>query len=148
MVSPGPKEFNNLGQTMGGLGSGYYGPHKYAAKDCLALDINALARQGLLADRRREGQWRWRDRRTGERLLPLSYHFERIDRQTGRLKLAYSVEGCHQEQTIALTTSRLVSVGRRWWFACPSCGRRAGKLYLPPGERHFCCRLCHRLTYR
>jgi hypothetical protein len=27
------------------------------------------------------------------------------------------------------------------------CGRRAGKLYLPPGGRYFGCRLCHGLTY-
>ncbi len=133
---------------MGGLGSGYYRPRKRTADECLALDINDLARQGLLADRRREGQLRWHDRRTGERLLPLSYHFERVDRQTGRLKLVYSVDGCPQEQTIALTTARLVSVGRRWWFACPHCGRRAGKLYLPPNEQQFGCRVCHRLTYR
>jgi hypothetical protein len=26
--------------------------------------------------------------------------------------------------------------------------RRVGKLYLPPGERYFGCRCCHRLTYR
>jgi hypothetical protein len=132
---------------MGGLGSGYYRPRKRAVGECLVLDINELARQGLLGDRRREGRLRWHDRRTGERLLALSYHFERIDRQTGRLKLVYSVDGCHQEQTIALTTSRLVSVGRRWWFACPGCGRRAGKLYLPPDARRFGCRLCHRLAY-
>jgi hypothetical protein len=44
--------------------------------------------------------------------------------------------------------------GRRWWFICPlivrgiACKRRAGKLYLPPGERYFGCRKCHELTYR
>ena len=132
---------------MGGLGSGYYRPRERTVDECLALDINELTRQGLLADRRREGQLRWHDRRTGERPLALSYHFERINGRTGRLKLVYSVDDCHQEQTIALTTTRMVSVGRRWWFACPRCGRRAGKLYLPPGEQFFGCRLCHRLTY-
>jgi hypothetical protein len=47
--------------------------------------------------------------------------------------------------------------GLRWWFTCPLfvsgasgavCGRRAGKLYLPPCERYFGCRQCHNLTYR
>jgi hypothetical protein len=44
--------------------------------------------------------------------------------------------------------------GLRWWFTCPltiggvACDRRAGKLYLPPGARHFGCRVCHRLAYR
>ena len=27
------------------------------------------------------------------------------------------------------------------------CGRRVGKLYLPPGGRYYGCRHCHRLTY-
>ncbi len=44
--------------------------------------------------------------------------------------------------------------GLRSWFRCPAstpvgtCGRRVGKLYLPPGEAVFACRECHRLTYR
>jgi hypothetical protein len=43
--------------------------------------------------------------------------------------------------------------GTRWWFTCPlssagiACDRRATKLYLPPGSRHFGCRECHSLTY-
>jgi hypothetical protein len=44
--------------------------------------------------------------------------------------------------------------GQRWWFTCPLivdgniCNRRVGKLYLPPGAKHFGCRKCHDLTYR
>ncbi|MEO2030481.1 MAG: hypothetical protein ABGZ35_00200 [Planctomycetaceae bacterium] len=44
--------------------------------------------------------------------------------------------------------------GQRRWFTCPlvvngvACGRRVGKLHLPPGARFFGCRTCHRLTYR
>jgi hypothetical protein len=43
--------------------------------------------------------------------------------------------------------------GLRWWFVCPlvvrgrRCGRRAGKLHLPPGGRYFGCRHCYDLTY-
>ena len=42
----------------------------------------------------------------------------------------------------------------RWWFICPltvngrRCGRRVGKLYLPPRERLWGCRTCHNLTYK
>jgi hypothetical protein len=41
----------------------------------------------------------------------------------------------------------------RWWFVCPlilggvPCGRRVGKLHLPPQGRYFGCRRCHGLTY-
>ncbi len=38
--------------------------------------------------------------------------------------------------------------GLRWWFACPSCGRRVGILYLPSGGRLFRCRHCYDLTYQ
>ena len=44
--------------------------------------------------------------------------------------------------------------GKRWWFTCPlivgrvACGRRVGKVYLPPGAKYFGCRKCHDLTYR
>jgi hypothetical protein len=37
--------------------------------------------------------------------------------------------------------------GRRFWFVC-GCGMRAGRLFLPPGQRAFRCRHCHSLTYR
>lgn len=39
--------------------------------------------------------------------------------------------------------------GRRWWFQCCDCMRRAMKLYLPPSDYHrwFACRRCHELVY-
>lgn len=52
-----------------------------------------------------------------------------------------------------VTSTPLPWGGRRWWFACPlvrdnvPCGRRCGKLYLPPGASYVGCRRCHRLTY-
>ena len=55
---------------------------------------------------------------------------------------------------VRLETTPTQFGGRRWWFTCPlivrgiACTRRAGKLYLPPGARHFGCRKCHDLTYR
>jgi len=51
---------------------------------------------------------------------------------------------------VRLTTTPTNFAGRRWWFVCPlaACGRRAGKLYLPPGARLFGCRTCYGLSYR
>ena len=58
------------------------------------------------------------------------------------------------ELPVSLTRTYPHFGGVRWWFTCPlildgeRCGRRAGKLYLPPGAGHFGCRHCHDLTYR
>jgi len=55
---------------------------------------------------------------------------------------------------VRLTTTRPRFGGLRWWFLCPllsdgrPCGRRVGKLYLPPRGRYFGCRQCHNLTYK
>jgi hypothetical protein len=52
-----------------------------------------------------------------------------------------------------IATTRPRFGGLRWWFVCPltvngrPCGRRVGKLYLPPAGRYFGCRHCHDLTY-
>lgn len=39
--------------------------------------------------------------------------------------------------------------GARWWFLCPACGARVGRLHLPYRGRaaEFKCRRCHGLTY-
>ena len=49
--------------------------------------------------------------------------------------------------SLADTLDRIVAYTA--WFVCPlvGCGRRVGKLYLPPGGRYYGCRHCYRLTY-
>lgn len=37
--------------------------------------------------------------------------------------------------------------GVRYWFICPHCKRRVGKLYKPENKDSFWCRHCHDLTY-
>jgi hypothetical protein len=54
---------------------------------------------------------------------------------------------------VQLVTTPCHLSGVRWWFICPlsrngvPCGRRVGKLYLPPGGRYYGCRHCHNLSY-
>jgi hypothetical protein len=52
-----------------------------------------------------------------------------------------------EQQLIPVTTVRPHLGGKRFWFVC-DCGTRAGRLYLPPGQRAFRCRDCCNLTYR
>jgi hypothetical protein len=66
--------------------------------------------------------------------------------------LHYRWDDCEDIQIpVLLQTTPTQFGGERWWFCCPingvGCSRRVGKLYLPPGERYFGCRTCHRLTY-
>ena len=55
-------------------------------------------------------------------------------------------------QTVALAATRphFSRGGSRWWFVCPGCGRRCGRLHLPyraGAAGGFLCRRCHDLTY-
>ena len=45
----------------------------------------------------------------------------------------------------ALTTTTPRFGGFRYWFLCPRCGRRAGKLY---HVERWACRRCHNLAYQ
>ncbi len=49
--------------------------------------------------------------------------------------------GCDGGSSAQSRTPQVHPTGRR-------CGRRVGKLYLPPGEAYFACRECHQLTYQ
>jgi len=49
--------------------------------------------------------------------------------------------------SISITTTHPRFGGRRFWFQC-DCGRRCGRLYLPPDQHVFRCRICYNLTYR
>jgi hypothetical protein len=49
---------------------------------------------------------------------------------------------------VRLTTTRPRYGGERWWFVCPSSGRRAFKLYLPNGGRWFLSRAAYGLAYQ
>jgi len=62
-------------------------------------------------------------------------------------------KGEDYDYKIRLVTTRPNFGGQRWWFVCPlvkggrDCSRRVGKLYLPPGGRHYGWRQCYELTY-
>jgi hypothetical protein len=48
---------------------------------------------------------------------------------------------------IGLTTTPCRLGGVRYWFVCPHCGRRSGKLYRRPVGEVYLCRICNDLTY-
>jgi hypothetical protein len=49
---------------------------------------------------------------------------------------------------IELTTSKTGFGGTRYWFKCPVCGQRVGKLLIHPLSHKVGCRACLGLEYR
>lgn len=99
------------------------------------------------------GGWVWRDSLTGEQRASVAYKAS-VRETSGRLELSYRFTSRPElglvSYPIALVTTSPHFGGRRWWFICPleHCGRRVGKLYLPPGGQYYGCRHCYGLTYR
>jgi hypothetical protein len=148
---------------MGGPGSGndychwWRPPKKGVVEDCLSLDANRWAREGILkAGVYQTGSSRWVY--PGGRECSLNYEVHTLEMDRPLLRLSYNWtrgggERGEADYQVRLTTTRPRFGGLRWWFVCPllprgaPCGRRVGKLYLPPGGRYFGCRHCHDLTY-
>ncbi len=56
-------------------------------------------------------------------------------------------DGRTAHQTVALTVTMPRFGGLRWWYVCPGCKRRAGKLYSTCHDPRLLCRLCRALVY-
>src|SRR5262245_58476814 len=146
---------------MGGLGSGNHyhwcrSGKKMVVEDCRSLDASRWMREGILtAGCWQRGAWAWfRDAARTERTSTIDYEVN-TQGDPPWLRLVYTVTATRDafDYRVRLVTTRPRFGGLRWWFVCPlvvngrPCGRRVGKLYLPPGGRYFGCRGCHRLTY-
>jgi hypothetical protein len=97
----------------------------------------------------------WTNTVTGEKVSSIGFDADTgHDTGTARLHYTRTNAGDAMDYRVSLTTTHLPWGGLRWWFICPltvngrSCGRRVGKLYLPPSGRYFGCRHCYDLTYR
>jgi len=144
---------------MGGSGSGRRPSYdaKRTVEDCFVLDVNKLARDGMIRRTPWQGSLIWTNTRTGEQSASLCYTC------TGggdywTFTLSYTMKRRDGEKhevvlPIPLQTTEPRFGGERWWFTCPltvggrPCRRRVGKLYLPPGGLYFGCRRCYDLTY-
>ncbi len=146
---------------MGGTGSGRWTYHdkRRTTEECWAIGISDVAR---IIDLRNPGpvsrSLRLIKPATGKERSSVRFVLEVGDVDTPLLRLSYPVKGRwgleHPiEVVVHLQTTRPNFGGVRWWFSCPGmvggeeCGRRVGKLYLPPGDRYFACRYCLDLTY-
>ena len=129
---------------MGGDGSGRWlgSMKKTLVERCLPLDVNKL-KHALYEGPGCSGTVHWS---TGARV-----EYKVVNSTDGpALQLNYSVDGTDYSYLVRTATTRCHFGGRRFWLRCParSCGRRVGKLYLPPHGRYYLCRHCHQLSYR
>ena len=103
----------------------------------LRLDINLLARRGLIAPGSATGPHsiRWVDS-DGEMIASGWVSSDLGGDSDGSLHIQIG----ELEQTINLATLPRHYGGRQWFFVCPVTNRRASVLWLPPGARHFASR--------
>ena len=137
---------------MGGFGSGrHWFSKKTTVEECLTLDINKLVKDGLL--HRSWGELRWY--RGREETASVSYILKDIGFKEGQSAYILTLHSplMRKDQKtfvtgdIPLLTTQLYSGGTRYWFSCPDCRERVGRLHLPHGANRFLCRSCYDLTY-
>ena len=148
---------------MGGSGSTRWGNHvkKTTVEECRSLDLKDFYRKGALRwGVRWSGSSTWTNSLTGAKLASIGVALDTTDQARPWLRLSYTItdretgEKADYDYRVPLTFAPLPFGGGRWWVICPlvkegqACGRRVGKLYLPPGGRYFGCRHCYDLTYR
>ncbi len=63
------------------------------------------------------------------------------------IQFEYVAKGQQVTSVLRLQVTRPHWGGIRYWFTCFSCKEKVGILYLPPEQKEFSCRKCHRLTY-
>ena len=137
---------------MGGFGSGnriVRSTKRVTVEESLGLDIGPF-REGLGHDSTGTIIWK---RAVGSE-SKVGYSLKWNDGFPSVILQYQSPDDEEVRLSIRFQTSPTNFDGRRWWFTCPltvdgvACGRRARKLFLPPGERYFGCRACHNLGYQ
>jgi hypothetical protein len=130
---------------------------RLTVEDCRVLRVESMQRDGVF----RSGagsSWTclWRDD-TGFIEAAIGYV---VVRERGELALMIDPEHAKRylsmkilgRYNVPITSTRPYLGGARFWFRCPvmrdgnPCGRRVGRLYLPPDAKIFRCRECYNLT--
>jgi hypothetical protein len=134
---------------MGGYGSGFQGIKADTVEDCVVLSIAELfQKKALVSGSLRECEWAWTYGNAFRPHAAIHLDADLRDEVHATIRLRYFADGEPIDSWIFLTVTKPHFGGRRWWFKCPSTGRRAAKLFLPPGERRFASREAHGLSYR
>ena len=116
---------------------------RQVVEDCLGITVEKLSR--VIRHRspgRFEYSWGSRAR------VALDLRDAAGDQDEVIVGLSYHKDGRSYSDAIVIERLPMNFGGRRWWFSCPKCERRCGRIYLPPARSRFGCRSCYNLTYR
>ena len=132
---------------MGGFGSGrWLRPNrKLTVEKCLSINISQL---NCNVDVCFSGEISWLNKYTDEEISSISYAFLPEDETEPMIVLSYKIEKRLVKEPIILQKTKPYFGGSRWWFTCPICKRRMGKLYLTQKGPYFACRRCCDLRYK
>lgn len=127
----------------------YYYSRKATADESCRLTMSSLRKDGILSSGYVTGTRIWTSSMTGKRTI-ISFAVDITD--DPYIRLVYSVTDREGNKTdydyeVSLVTTPCNFGGLRYWFGCPSCGRRVAVLYLAPGDVYFRCRHCNNLSY-
>ena len=124
---------------------------KTTVEECLTLNIEEFTSCDLLRPTTSSMRWVRGQKETAY----LNYSLRNIGSE--RVQSAYILTLhspiIHRGQRIPITqdiplvTTELHSGGKSYWFCCPNCRRRVGRLHLPNKRSYFFCRKCYDLTY-
>lgn len=80
--------------------------------------------------------------------MVLPWHLEPTGRDGWRLVLADGPDSQCLRRCVLLVADPVANgPARRWWFACPDCQRRCGRIWLITNPWMFVCRACGSVTY-
>ena len=130
------------------MGRSYYSRKATADESC-RLTMSYLRKRGMLTREESFEKITWTSSMTGKETAVLLAVY--ITDEPFAI-LMYSVTDREGKKTdykdeVSLVTTPCNFGGVRYWFGCPSCGRRVGVLYLAPGDVYFRCRHCNNLSY-
>lgn len=133
----------NLGETMGGYGSGRRWGARDTTSDYLRMDVRFMERQGYLGAFG-VGSLHWS--RRGERFATINFRSESDCVILSYKHRSRNDEWESLEYPVMLERTTCNYGGFRSWFLCPArgCGKRVATLF---GGRIFACRKCYGLAY-
>lgn len=127
----------------------YYYNRKATADESCSLEISYLRKRGMLTGEESIEKIAWTSSMRGKTTtIILGVYLT----DNPFAVLMYSVTDRDGNKTdyndeVSLVTTPCYFGGVRYWFVCPSCGRRVAVLYLARGDVYFRCRHCNNLSY-